>query len=103
MNIDDSEAKVIASAVDFFVKQNMSGVPTSQKEHLNKAALEAKAIVATKGKELNISHIQALYIALELYIGNMKKIIVTNPQSISDAETLSAKFNAILEPLLDSQ
>ena len=103
MNITDSEAKVIASAVDFFVKQDMSIVSAMQKENLNKAAIEAKAIIATKGKEINLSHIQALSIALELYIENMKKSIVANPQSISIAETLSAQFNAILEPLLDNQ
>lgn len=103
MNINDSEAKVIASAVDLFVKQDMSIVSAMQKDNLNKAAIEAKAIIATKGKEINLSHIQALSIALELYIENMKKSIVANPQSISIAEALSAQFNAILEPLLDNQ
>lgn len=101
MNINDSEAKVIASAVDFFVKQELSIVSALQKENLNKAAIEAKAIITTKSKEINLSHIQALSIALELYIKNMKKSIVANPQSISVAEALSAQFNAILEPLLD--
>ena len=99
MNIAPFEANVISSAIDYFVKQDIKGVSVQQKEKLNASAIEAKAIIASKNKEIGIEHIQAMYAALEMYIENMKKSVLANPNALATAEELAERFYAFLEPL----
>ncbi|MBQ8961647.1 MAG: hypothetical protein IJ071_10630 [Ruminococcus sp.] len=99
MNIDPFEAKVISSAVDYFIKQKINGVPDFQKEKLDAFAIEAKALIASESPEINASHIQALYGAIEIYIQDMKKSVLSNPDTLSVAKKLSERFHYLLDPL----
>ena len=102
MNINPFEAKVISSAVDYFVKQKINGVPDCQKGKLDAFAIEAKALIASESPEINASHIQALYGALEIYIQDMKKSVLSSPDTLSVAEKLSERFRYLLDSLTDS-
>lgn len=102
MNINDYEAEVIASAVNYFIKQNITGVSAQQKSKLNNEALEAVSLIRSKDREIDITHIQALYAALNLYLEYLRKSLLTNPKILNTAEKLLSEFYNYLEPLLDN-
>mgnify|MGYP001213015527 CR=1 FL=1 len=101
MNIAPYEAKIIASAIDYFVKQDLPYIPEKRKIEFDNQALEAKAIIVACEKEMNISHIQAVSLAIETYISFLKKSVLTNPQVLNTAEALADRFGILLEPFLD--
>lgn len=102
MNINEYEAEVISSAVEYFLKQNIIGVSAEQKANLDSAALEAKALIKSKSAKISVSHIQALSVALNLYHDNLKKSLLANPKALTTAEALIRRFENYLEPLLDN-
>lgn len=100
MNITDYEAEVISSAVDYFIKHDVSGITTQRKSELNNSALEAISLINSHADNIGIKHVQAVDSALVLYISFLKQSLLANPKALSTAECLADKFAAYLEPFL---